>query len=103
MSPEQRDGTSADARSDQYAFCLVVSEALGDQPSRQARAAIERGMSADPAARFASMDELLGALASNRRRRNLAVVAGAATLAIAAVIALAVRSPAVHPCAQVAA
>ena len=91
MSPEQHDSTAFDARSDQYAFCVALWEALvGERPfegdtvaslmhsvrSGQFKApaldrdvspavlrALRRGLSAEPEQRWPSMDALLTALA----------------------------------------
>src|SRR5205085_2968503 len=90
MAPEQRDG-EATAASDQFSFCVTAWEALHGQrpfvgdsladieaairegritpppssdrgvPARVHRALL-RGLSADPAARFPSMDALLDEL-----------------------------------------
>ncbi len=100
MAPEQHRGRS-DARSDQFAFCASLHEALsGELPFAgdtwdELRKAVElgqprslpadrappwvqrivrRGLSADPAARFESMEALLAALGRDpavRRRRWL--------------------------------
>jgi serine/threonine protein kinase len=87
MAPEQFDGTPADARADQYAYCVSFYEALyGRMPfegadlrallaaKRAGRVALPdpagavpemlhevilRGLSADPAKRFAAMPDLL--------------------------------------------
>ena len=88
MAPEQRRGEVADARADQYAFCVALAESLGDRVPRWARRAIARGRHADRELRFASMDELLARLEAGlqlRRRRATAVViaTAAASLAIA--------------------
>jgi tetratricopeptide (TPR) repeat protein len=65
MAPEQEQGR-ADARSDQYSFCVSLHDALIGVPERSPRAAllrvIQRGMDPDPARRFASMEALLLAL-----------------------------------------
>src|SRR5262249_14386198 len=73
MSPEQRDGRPADARSDQYSFCVALWEALfGEHPvlkeeaarperpsvPARLRAAIARGLSESPDARWPSMTAL---------------------------------------------
>ncbi len=93
MSPEQLEGRVADARSDQFAFCVVWVEtltqvrpfvgnsqtalllamteppALGRALSAGERRAMTRGLSTDPARRFESMDALLAALCDDRPRR----------------------------------
>jgi eukaryotic-like serine/threonine-protein kinase len=88
MAPEQRSGQPSDARCDQYAFCVSLREALDDTaaPSWLLRV-IERGASAHPDDRFATMDELLAAIAAGftpRRRRAaaLALVAAASLVAL---------------------
>jgi serine/threonine protein kinase len=102
MAPEQFSGGLVDARTDQFAFCIALCEALwGPRPFggenlqhdvvhdiRQPRPAgrrapqwiddiIERGLAHDPAARWPSMDMLLAALAVDpsvgRRRRGVAI------------------------------
>ncbi len=103
MAPEQWRGEPADARSDQFSFCVALYEAVfrgrpfvgGDfyglaeqvlrgtprPPPRTApawlRAAIMRGLERDPAARHPSMTALLDALERDRGRvaRAAAVVA----------------------------
>ncbi|HEY1958222.1 MAG TPA: serine/threonine-protein kinase [Polyangiaceae bacterium] len=101
MAPEQRDGRPADARSDQYAFCVAFGEALhGSRPSAprdvhspkgstrrvpsRVSAILARGLEPDPARRFLSMTSLLRALeaAQSRGRRWLAFFATLAVLAI---------------------
>jgi eukaryotic-like serine/threonine-protein kinase len=100
MAPEQIAGEAVDARSDQFAFCVVaweciygsrpfvgttlaglhaamlrnelVSPARSDVPPR-VREVIARGLALDPAARFADMTALLAALrtaASPRTKRR---------------------------------
>jgi hypothetical protein len=102
MAPEQRAGGAVTAKADQFAFCVALYEALsGDKPvegavlplgSRVPRfvaAAIARGLSLDPEARWPSMEALLGALGRTfwtRRRKRLA--GGAVTAALAAVAVL---------------
>jgi RNA polymerase sigma-70 factor (ECF subfamily) len=56
MSPEQRRGEPADARADQYAFCVAAVELLGE------RDIFMRGLAASPDDRWPSMDALLDAL-----------------------------------------
>jgi tetratricopeptide (TPR) repeat protein len=118
MAPEQHASARVDARADQFAFCVALHEALhGARPfdgatydalvdnlrsgRRRAaataarrpvppwiQAAIDRGLSRDPDARFPSMRELLAALgadpAAARRRRLRVGLAAAATVALAA-------------------
>ena len=119
MAPEQAAGQAIDARTDQYALAITLLDALvGQAPVRRAvepsapapavddalahagiaapiRAAIVRALANDPAARFATIDELLAALSPPtpaaprpRTTRILAVVAtivltGAAVAAVA--------------------
>ncbi|HWB76457.1 MAG TPA: serine/threonine-protein kinase [Nannocystaceae bacterium] len=111
MAPEQHLGLPADARSDQFAFCVTLWECLwgqrpfaGETVASVASAIIhgelrepprgldvptwlrricQRGLAADPAHRFASMGELLGALEhgrrqTQRRRWIVGLAAGAA-------------------------
>ncbi|HEY0190619.1 MAG TPA: serine/threonine-protein kinase, partial [Kofleriaceae bacterium] len=119
MAPELYRGADADARSDQFAFCVALYTALaGERPlmeltldattasrrarrlhelasgqlPRRARAALQRGLADDPADRFASLTELLAELAP-RPRRWPVVAAGLAALAATAIIGLALRGP----------
>jgi eukaryotic-like serine/threonine-protein kinase len=120
MSPEQLEGVAVTARSDQFAWCVTFYEVLfGSRPftgatledladavrSRPAAApgrhgapralvsALLRGLAADPAARWPSMDELVAhiarAVGAPRRRRLafVAVTALAAAIAVALTVA----------------
>ena len=117
MAPEQHTSSSVDARTDQFAFCVALYEALyGERPfagksipelavstsSGDVRPApdgaavpawrreiLSRGLSADPAARWPSMEALTDALdfdpvAVRRARWRMA---GAAVLVVAVVSA----------------
>jgi tetratricopeptide (TPR) repeat protein len=98
MAPEILRGLAADARSDQFSFSVALWEALhGERPFAGAggrgelreapagsrvpawlRGVVARGLQADPAARHATMDDLLRKLESDpaaRRRRWLAAAA----------------------------
>ncbi|MCE9572995.1 MAG: serine/threonine-protein kinase [Deltaproteobacteria bacterium] len=127
MAPEQRAGAPLDARSDQFSFCIAFWEGLfGERPGdartrtvarsplakRSAlradgdaptwlKAALERGLSADPAKRWPTIDALLDHLRARLQRpRRLAIAAAIAVPAIVAVtFAIVTRSPAVDPCA----
>ncbi len=113
MSPEQYHGSEVDHRSDQFAFCVALFEALiGRRPfpgntvtalaasvtqgnidvpsrvdvSRGVMKAIVRGLSVDPRDRHASMDALLAALRRSRTNpRSLGILVGAAGVSLAAV------------------
>ncbi|MEO8551044.1 MAG: serine/threonine-protein kinase [Kofleriaceae bacterium] len=117
MAPEQWAATTISPATDQFAFCVALWEALvGERPFRGAtsealRASIEagqavrdaaklpprlrgpilRGLSPDPAHRFATMDALLAALVP--RSRAKLVIGGAIALVVAAVIGVAVMWP----------
>lgn len=115
MAPEQLAGRAAGARSDQFGFCATLYEALyGTRPypgstieeivgameagrpaapvrdpgvPKRIRAALVRGLAVDPAARFASMDELVDELAYqpwSRRRVALAALAAVAIVGLTA-------------------
>jgi serine/threonine protein kinase/tetratricopeptide (TPR) repeat protein len=118
MSPEQLACRGADARSDQFSFCVSLYEALfGDRPYIGAtladirdsqergaitegphasqvpgwlRAVVVRGLAGDPAARWPSMDALLAALARDpAHRRRSWLMAAALTAGAVGVAAMA--------------
>ncbi len=110
MPPEQAEGGTLTAAVDQYAFCVSLREALvgrnadgkdADVPGWIA-AIVARGTARGPAARFASMPELLRALARDPatiwRRRRIAAGALAATAAAFAIGSLYASGSAVEPC-----
>jgi len=128
MAPEQHTGDPLGPEADQYAFCVALWEALrghrvfaGDTlealaqakrrkqivagphkdvtPTRLVRV-LERGVAAEPSARWSSMSALLSALRPRRRRVSigLATLAGLATLgSLAAAGALAQPDPCQAP------
>ncbi len=120
MAPELLEGGTATTASDQFAFCVTVHEVLcGRRPfsgpdaralaaairrgetsevppgiaiPRRARAALLRGLSPDPAARFSSMQELLHELRPRRStasRLGVGLAGGAGLAVVAAAFALA--------------
>ena len=87
MAPEQREGKLADARSDQYALCLTLVEALtGERTSRRLKQAVMRGLSEDPAARYPDMQSFVDALRAARRAPSMH--RGAHIAALAAITVL---------------
>ncbi len=109
MSPEQMTGKTAEAPSDQYSFAVALWEALygahpypaktftelrglvqegiiaapqaGEIPPRF-EAALRRAMSNEVDNRYGSMEALLEAIEPPVRKRKMALLAGAATVAI---------------------
>jgi serine/threonine protein kinase len=110
IAPERFQGKPADARSDQFSFCVALYEALYGEypfqvedlrdlpeamakghvrpPPRRARvpaairAALLRGLAAAPGARFASMGALASALRAGQRRRRARLRFWLAALAV---------------------
>jgi tetratricopeptide (TPR) repeat protein/tRNA A-37 threonylcarbamoyl transferase component Bud32 len=131
MAPEQFDGKPT-AKSDQFAFCVALYEALygqrpfagtnymelqanvavgavappkrGDVPS-WLRKLVLRGLAVDPQARFPAMTELLDALsrAPQRRRRRVIAVAAALGVVGAGAVAVTRSGSAAETCAAGAA
>lgn len=119
LAPELYRGAEADARSDQFSFCVAVFSALyGERPfegdtwqalsgnvqagllrvprtasrvPRRIRAALQRGLSADPDARFGSLAALLAELTPSPRRIAHGIV-GLGALALAAALLVSSRS-----------
>jgi eukaryotic-like serine/threonine-protein kinase len=98
MSPEQRRGDVADARSDQYAFCVALHEAIhghhpiladrqiarGDAAApRWLRDVIARGLQVDPVRRFPAMRDVIACLERGLARRSRVLIAGSAIIAVA--------------------
>ena len=128
MAPEQHLGHRADARSDQFAFCVALWEKLyNERPFRGRdirqlamrviegrieepessgsvpqwlRRTVERGMAIDPAQRWADMHTLLDELsrAPGKRRGWVVVVGVVGALALAGTVWALAREPAPSPC-----
>jgi tetratricopeptide (TPR) repeat protein/predicted Ser/Thr protein kinase len=101
MAPEQHAGARADARSDQYAFCVSLFEAVhghrpgadgppNAEPMRRRRvprwldSLLVRGLDPRPEARFEAMDVLLERLRRRGARARLRTLGVAATIVLAA-------------------
>ena len=131
MSPEQFRAEPTDARTDQFSFCAALYEALygvhshvgatfdelseavlagrvtelpkGTRVPAWIRQALLRGLSVDPASRYPSLEDLLGALTQDpaAKRRRALLVAGIIALG-ATVFAVAGRAtnraPVPQPC-----
>jgi tetratricopeptide (TPR) repeat protein len=111
MAPEQLDGSAADARSDQFSFCVALWEALYEQRPFQGddlaalvysitsgelrkpvasrgvpgwlRRVLVRGLAKSPEQRWPDMDALLAELRRGRgRRRRGLIVAGIAASSV---------------------
>ena len=116
MPPEQHRGAAITAASDQYAFCVMLHEALyGEQPfapdddgdwldaktrgpaampassdaPRWLWSIVRRGLAPDPEERWPSMRALEQALSSDPRRRRRRVGLTLVTLAVVGVVPLA--------------
>lgn len=105
MAPELLHGAPPSAASDQFAFCVSLLEAfagarpaqpINDRhpPARPPRMPswlfriVARGLSTDPARRFASVSELVASLAQHRHvRRRRMVALGAAVVAVGTIAA----------------
>jgi tetratricopeptide (TPR) repeat protein len=118
MAPEQHAGRTVDARSDQFAFCVTLYEALYGEPPfesgkddyatnvaegrlraapaearvpRWLRQVVVRGLAAKPEDRWPSMDALLAALRSDPAVRRRRVIGGVAVAAVVAAVAAVAR------------
>jgi tetratricopeptide (TPR) repeat protein len=105
LAPELTRGARANAASDQFAWWTVVEDVLRHAviPARARRRVdrvIARGLSADPAQRFASMRDASSALvaAARRPRRVSWLVVPAALALTGGALALTGRQPEADPC-----
>jgi len=122
MAPEQWLGAEADARTDQYSFCVSLAEALTGQRPRPIRStddaekaepaawtmgtdvprhvadAVTRGLATKPGRRFESMVALLEALQPAPSRRRVTFIAVAALAAAVGAMTWALARDAAHAC-----
>src|SRR5262249_27861558 len=98
IAPEYEAGMPADARSDQYAFCVSLDNALGGRAPRRIRQIVRRGLAADPAARHPSMQTLALALEKRSRFGLVAAAIGVAALATGLAVVSWSRPAAAPPC-----
>lgn len=88
MAPEQLAGLALTSAVDQFALCVALREALDAAVPRWLQPILARGTAEQPAARFATMDELTHALALDPRTRwRRRALAGGGVVAVAAVVA----------------
>jgi tetratricopeptide (TPR) repeat protein/predicted Ser/Thr protein kinase len=88
MAPESKAGTAITPAADQYSFAVALADAFELarlSPPRRIAAVIERGRAAEPADRFASMRDLLRALARDPARTWRRVAIGAVVAFLVAV------------------
>jgi hypothetical protein len=126
MAPEQYLGDPADARTDQFSFCVALHGAIwgarpfagdtftdlaasvlsgkieptpkGVRVAKRVREAIRRGLALAPGERWPAMDPLLRELAASPRKRLVWLPAAATGLAAAAGIGLVVTRSSGTPC-----
>ncbi len=114
MAPEQHDGGPLDARSDQYAFCVALAEAVLGRPpfaieglaalvvaKRDGRVDLSgsmpgwlrrvllRGLAPDPSDRHPDMDALIAVIERGMGRRRRVAIIGTAVLGACAVAVVA--------------
>lgn len=94
IAPEQERDGAVDARADQYSFAVALDRALAEASTpapETLRRIVARGRAVDPAARYASVEDLATAIeraVQPRRGRLAAALIGAATVAIGVVAAV---------------
>ncbi|MEM6994673.1 MAG: serine/threonine-protein kinase, partial [Myxococcota bacterium] len=88
MAPEQRRGEAPHPAADQYSFCVALHESLQEAAASMPAAidvALRRGMAADPAARWPSLEALLRRLSpTTQANRRWLIAAGLGVAAVAA-------------------
>lgn len=100
MAPEQKNNEVLTPAVDQYGLCVSLAESLGGSPPRWIAAVIERGLSSDPALRYPSMHELVGALGRDPARvlRRRIVIASSVVIVAAGIALFQSRGDAIEIC-----
>jgi tetratricopeptide (TPR) repeat protein/predicted Ser/Thr protein kinase len=112
MAPEQLAGTRAVAQSDQFAFCVSLWEGLhGERPTtatarrlnadvpRWINRSLQRGLAAEPADRWPSMQALLTELGRDRRATLRRALVAGATIGLAGIASYGLLRPtSLDPC-----
>jgi len=125
MAPEQARGEDADARSDQFAFCVALVEALTGEVPFRSRSAVERlekieaglgaterplplgvrrivrrGLASRPSERFADMQTLVSALIADQKRPRRWAQLGVSAALVGVAVFGATTGSGTAPCSE---